>query len=149
MDLKQKDTIDEPEIFLAKRDGVDEVVKTLQYLGMLAHYNLEGKNPILAARYKNLEVQPGCGGRRSGEGERAGWHFEKQNCGHQGAEDDVGDARCRDWREFHTTQEMKVILSEYVRSNKSKCKDLAGTTAFLTVFHQVEVGSRNCVGDST
>ncbi|KAG0590940.1 hypothetical protein M758_1G132400 [Ceratodon purpureus] len=59
MDLKQKDTIDKLVIFLAKRDGIDKVVKTLQYLGKLAHYNLESKNPVLAARYKNLEVAAG------------------------------------------------------------------------------------------
>nr|PNR57495.1 hypothetical protein PHYPA_004489 [Physcomitrium patens] len=46
-------------LFLAKRDGIDKVVKTLQYAGKLAHWSLEERNPILAARYKNLEVAAG------------------------------------------------------------------------------------------
>ncbi|XP_024366729.1 peroxisomal membrane protein 11-4 [Physcomitrium patens] len=54
-----KDTLDKLVVFLAKRDGIDKVVKTLQYVGKLAHYGLERKNPVLAARYKNLEVAAG------------------------------------------------------------------------------------------
>lgn len=53
------DTVDKLVIFLAKRDGIDKVVKTMQYLGKLGHYRLDSKNPLLAARYKNLEVAAG------------------------------------------------------------------------------------------
>lgn len=53
------DTVDKLVIFLAKRDGIDKVVKTMQYLGKLGHYRLDSRNPLLAARYKNLEVAAG------------------------------------------------------------------------------------------
>lgn len=56
---KQKDTLDKLVIFLAKRDGIDKVVKTMQYIGKLGHYSVERKNPVLAARYKNLEIAAG------------------------------------------------------------------------------------------
>lgn len=55
----QKDTLDKLVLFLAKRDGIDKVVKTMQYLGKLGHYAVESRNPGLAARYKNLEVAAG------------------------------------------------------------------------------------------
>ena len=56
---KRLDTIDKLVVFLAKRDGIDKLVKTLQYIGKLGHYSVEKRNPILAARYKNLEVAAG------------------------------------------------------------------------------------------
>lgn len=56
---KKKDTIDKLVVFLAKRDGIDKLVKTFQYVGKLAHYNLQHKNPSLAGRFKNLEVAAG------------------------------------------------------------------------------------------
>lgn len=56
---KQKDTLDKLVIFLSKRDGIDKVVKTLQYIGKLGHYSVETKNPLLASRYKNLELAAG------------------------------------------------------------------------------------------
>ena len=59
MESKQKDTVDKLVIFLAKRDGIDKVVKTMQYIGKLGHYSVEAGNPILAARFKNLEVAAG------------------------------------------------------------------------------------------
>jgi hypothetical protein len=48
-------------IFLAKRDGIDQVVKALQYVGKLAHYGLVARSPALAARCKRLEVAAGLG----------------------------------------------------------------------------------------
>lgn len=53
------DTLDKLVLFLAKRDGIDKVVKTLQYIGKLGHYNFERQNSVLASRYKNLEVAAG------------------------------------------------------------------------------------------
>lgn len=59
MEKGNLDTIDKLVVFLAKRDGIDKLVKTLQYIGKLGHYSVERRNPILAARYKNLELAAG------------------------------------------------------------------------------------------
>ncbi|XP_024364456.1 peroxisomal membrane protein 11-4 [Physcomitrium patens] len=56
---RKKDTLDKLVIFLAKRDGIDKLVKTFQYVGKLGHYNLERRNPQLADRCKKLEVAAG------------------------------------------------------------------------------------------
>ena len=56
---KKKDNIDKLVLFLAKRDGIDKLVKTFQYVGKLGHYRLESGNPQLADRFKKLEVAAG------------------------------------------------------------------------------------------
>ncbi|CAI9092038.1 OLC1v1027177C1 [Oldenlandia corymbosa var. corymbosa] len=53
------DTVDKLVIFLAKRDGIDKLVKTFQYVSKLAHWHLEATNPELAKRAKNWEVASG------------------------------------------------------------------------------------------
>lgn len=56
---KKKDSLDKLVLFLAKRDGIDKLVKTFQYVGKLGHYRLESRNPQLADRLKKLEVAAG------------------------------------------------------------------------------------------
>uniref|UniRef100_A0A7N0U6J1 Peroxisomal biogenesis factor 11 n=1 Tax=Kalanchoe fedtschenkoi TaxID=63787 RepID=A0A7N0U6J1_KALFE len=53
------DTVDKLVIFLAKRDGIDKLVKTFQYVSKLTHWRLEASNPSAAARAKNCEVASG------------------------------------------------------------------------------------------
>lgn len=53
------DTVDKLVIFLAKRDGIDKLVKTFQYVSKLAHWQLETKHPDIAQRAKNWEVASG------------------------------------------------------------------------------------------
>ncbi|KAM1141881.1 hypothetical protein ACFX2I_041796 [Malus domestica] len=50
------DTVDKLAIFLAKRDGIDKLVKTFQYVSKLAHWHAEAKNPENAQRAKQWEV---------------------------------------------------------------------------------------------
>lgn len=56
---RKKDVLDKLVLFLAKRDGIDKLVKTLQYAGKLGHYRVGATNPELADRCKNLEVAAG------------------------------------------------------------------------------------------
>ncbi|PIN22010.1 Peroxisomal biogenesis protein (peroxin) [Handroanthus impetiginosus] len=53
------DTVDKLVIFLAKRDGIDKLVKTFQYVSKLVHWHIEKTNPAAAARAKNWEVASG------------------------------------------------------------------------------------------
>lgn len=53
------DTLDKLVIFLAKRDGIDKLVKTYQYVSKLAHWHLEETQPDLARRFKLWEVAAG------------------------------------------------------------------------------------------
>ncbi|KAJ4761603.1 hypothetical protein LUZ62_026652 [Rhynchospora pubera] len=53
------DTVDKLVIFLAKRDGIDKLVKTFQYVSKLAHWQVEPTHPDLAKRAKNWEVASG------------------------------------------------------------------------------------------
>jgi Peroxisomal biogenesis factor 11 (PEX11) len=53
------DTVDKLVIFLAKRDGIDKLVKTFQYVSKLAHWHVEPTHPDLAQRAKNWEVASG------------------------------------------------------------------------------------------
>ncbi|XP_020590228.1 peroxisomal membrane protein 11-4 [Phalaenopsis equestris] len=53
------DTIDKLVIFLAKRDGIDKLVKTFQYVSKLIHHQSEPLHPFLASRAKLLEVTSG------------------------------------------------------------------------------------------
>ena len=41
----KEDFVDRLTVFLAKRDGIDKVVKTCQYVSRLAHWRLQDKNP--------------------------------------------------------------------------------------------------------
>ncbi|GAA0148870.1 hypothetical protein LIER_08194 [Lithospermum erythrorhizon] len=53
------DTLDKLVTFLAKRDGIDKLVKTFQYVSKLVHWHLETKHPDIAQRAKNWEVASG------------------------------------------------------------------------------------------
>ncbi|CAO2817011.1 unnamed protein product [Amaranthus hypochondriacus] len=53
------DTLDKLVIFLAKRDGIDKLVKTYQYVSKLAHWHLEKTQPDLARRFQLWEVASG------------------------------------------------------------------------------------------
>ncbi|BFG23156.1 hypothetical protein CerSpe_094300 [Prunus speciosa] len=53
------DTVDKLVIFLAKRDGIDKLVKTFQYASKLVHWHVEAKNPEIAQRAKQWEVASG------------------------------------------------------------------------------------------
>lgn len=50
------DTLDKLVIFLAKRDGIDKLVKTFQYVSKLTHWHVETTHPGLAQRAKQWEV---------------------------------------------------------------------------------------------
>lgn len=53
------DKVDKLVIFLAKRDGIDKLVKTFQYVSKLVHYRLEKAHPDYAGRAKQWEVAAG------------------------------------------------------------------------------------------
>lgn len=53
------DSVDKLVIFLAKRDGIDKLVKTFQYVSKLVHWHVEAKNPDIAQRAKQWEVASG------------------------------------------------------------------------------------------
>ncbi|KAL6123373.1 hypothetical protein ACLB2K_075895 [Fragaria x ananassa] len=53
------DTVDKLVIFLAKRDGIDKLVKTFQYVSKLVHWHVESTNPKMAERFKQWEVSSG------------------------------------------------------------------------------------------
>lgn len=53
------DTTDKLVIFLAKRDGIDKLVKTFQYVSKLVHWHAETANPSMAHRAKQWEVASG------------------------------------------------------------------------------------------
>jgi len=53
------DTVDKLVIFLAKRDGIDKLVKTFQYVSKLAHWRIETSHPDAARRAKQWEVASG------------------------------------------------------------------------------------------
>ncbi|KAF7148870.1 hypothetical protein RHSIM_Rhsim03G0167100 [Rhododendron simsii] len=53
------DSVDKLVIFLAKRDGIDKLVKTFQYLSKLFHWHTESTRPGLAQRAKQWEVASG------------------------------------------------------------------------------------------
>lgn len=53
------DSVDKLVIFLAKRDGIDKLVKTFQYLSKLFHWHTESTQPGLAHRAKQWEVASG------------------------------------------------------------------------------------------
>ncbi|XP_058750103.1 peroxisomal membrane protein 11B-like [Vicia villosa] len=53
------DTVDKLVIFLAKRDGIDKLVKTFQYVSKLANWRVETTHPDISKRFKNWEVAAG------------------------------------------------------------------------------------------
>ncbi|KAK4431654.1 Peroxisomal membrane protein 11B [Sesamum alatum] len=53
------DTVDKLVIFLAKRDGIDKLVKTFQYVSKLVHWHAEKTHPDAATRAKQWEVASG------------------------------------------------------------------------------------------
>lgn len=53
------DTVDKVVIFLAKRDGIDKLVKTFQYVSKLVHWRVENTHPDAAYRAKQWEVAAG------------------------------------------------------------------------------------------
>ena len=53
------DTLDKLVVFLAKRDGVDKLVKTFQYVSKLAHWGAESSRPEFARRAKSWETASG------------------------------------------------------------------------------------------
>ncbi|KAK8516245.1 hypothetical protein V6N13_025753 [Hibiscus sabdariffa] len=56
---KMNDTVDKLVIFLAKRDGIDKLVKTFQYVSKLVNWQAEATHPDLASRFKQWEVASG------------------------------------------------------------------------------------------
>lgn len=53
------DTVDKLVVFLAKRDGIDKLVKTFQYVSKLVNFHVEISNPNIALRAKKWEVASG------------------------------------------------------------------------------------------
>ncbi|KAD5961310.1 hypothetical protein E3N88_12783 [Mikania micrantha] len=53
------DKVDKLVIFLAKRDGIDKLVKTFQYVSKLLVWHLETNKPNVAHRAKQCEVASG------------------------------------------------------------------------------------------
>ncbi|TVT98047.1 hypothetical protein EJB05_56680, partial [Eragrostis curvula] len=53
------DTLDKLVVFLAKRDGIDKLVKTFQYVSKLAHWGAESSHPEFARRAKTWETASG------------------------------------------------------------------------------------------
>ncbi|XP_062185847.1 peroxisomal membrane protein 11-4 [Phragmites australis] len=53
------DTLDKLVVFLAKRDGIDKLVKTFQYVSKLAHWGAESSRPEFAKRAKSWETASG------------------------------------------------------------------------------------------
>ncbi|KAI4332741.1 hypothetical protein L6164_017624 [Bauhinia variegata] len=53
------DTVDKLVVFLAKRDGIDKLVKTFQYVSKLVNWHVEATNPDMAKRFKQWEVSSG------------------------------------------------------------------------------------------
>jgi hypothetical protein len=58
--MSSGDTLDKLVVFLAKRDGIDKLVKTFQYVSKLAHWGAESSSlPELAQRAKSWETASG------------------------------------------------------------------------------------------
>ncbi|XP_010547823.1 PREDICTED: peroxisomal membrane protein 11B [Tarenaya hassleriana] len=53
------DAVDKLVVFLAKRDGIDKLVKTFQYVSKLLCWRLQSKQPHLSLRFKHWEVASG------------------------------------------------------------------------------------------
>ncbi|XP_059306878.1 peroxisomal membrane protein 11-4 [Lycium ferocissimum] len=53
------DKVDKLVIFLAKRDGIDKLVKTFQYVSKLVNWHVETTYPDIATRAKQWEVASG------------------------------------------------------------------------------------------
>lgn len=57
--MSTSDTLDKLVVFLAKRDGIDKLVKTFQYVSKLAHWGAESSLPEFAKRAKSWETASG------------------------------------------------------------------------------------------
>lgn len=55
----KSDTVEKLVVFLAKRDGIDKLVKTFQYVSKLVHWRVESTLPEVALRAKHLESAAG------------------------------------------------------------------------------------------
>ncbi|ESW03459.1 hypothetical protein PHAVU_011G015800 [Phaseolus vulgaris] len=53
------DSVDKLVIFLAKRDGIDKLVKTFQYVSKLVNWHVEATSPDISKRFKQWEVASG------------------------------------------------------------------------------------------
>lgn len=53
------DKVDKLVIFLAKRDGIDKLVKTFQYVSKLVHWHAQTTHPSVANRAKKWEIASG------------------------------------------------------------------------------------------
>ncbi|XP_004506346.1 peroxisomal membrane protein 11B [Cicer arietinum] len=53
------DRVDKLVIFLAKRDGIDKLVKTFQYVSKLVNWKVEATHPDISKRFKQWEVASG------------------------------------------------------------------------------------------
>ncbi|KHN46501.1 Peroxisomal membrane protein 11B [Glycine soja] len=53
------DSVDKLVIFLAKRDGIDKLVKTFQYVSKLVNWHVEATHPDTSKRFKQWEVASG------------------------------------------------------------------------------------------
>ncbi|PKA46472.1 Peroxisomal membrane protein 11-4 [Apostasia shenzhenica] len=56
---RSHDTVDKLVVFLAKRDGIDKLVKTFQYVSKLVHHRAQSARPDLARRAKLWETAAG------------------------------------------------------------------------------------------
>ncbi|KAL4178740.1 hypothetical protein AMTRI_Chr13g83730 [Amborella trichopoda] len=56
VEAPKDDTVGKLVVFLAKRDGIDKLVKTMQYVSKLVHWYTHTSSPGLAQRAKGLEV---------------------------------------------------------------------------------------------
>lgn len=59
LNAAMNDTVDKLVIFLAKRDGIDKLVKTFQYVSKLVNWHEETAHPAAAHRAKQWEVAAG------------------------------------------------------------------------------------------
>jgi hypothetical protein len=59
------DTLDKLVVFLPKRDGIDKLVKTFQYVSKLAHWGAESSAPEFAKRAKSWETASGLISRKA------------------------------------------------------------------------------------
>ncbi|XP_073290811.1 peroxisomal membrane protein 11-4-like [Primulina huaijiensis] len=59
MSFPVNEKVDKLVIFLAKRDGIDKLVKTFQYVSKLVHWHAQSTHPSVANRAKKWEVASG------------------------------------------------------------------------------------------
>lgn len=57
--VSMDDTVDKLVLFLAKRDGIDKLIKTFQYVSKLVHWHVESSHPSVAQKAKQWEIASG------------------------------------------------------------------------------------------